>query len=147
MHLSTHFSLDELMFSQTAARNGIDNTPPQAVIERLESLCLDVLEPIRAHFGPVHITSGYRCLELNRRIGSKDTSQHTKGEAADIVTSSRPLAVCRWIEASGLPFHQLIHEFGRWTHVSIAPPGESPRRQTLTIDRLGTRSGLHEART
>lgn len=146
MHLSTHFELSEFVFSQTAARHGIDNAPPPEAIERLEELCQSVLEPVRAHFGPIRISSGYRCLELNRRIGSSDGSQHVRGEAADIQAGARPLAVCRWIEASDLPFHQLIHEFGGWTHVSIAPRGQQPRLQVLTIDRLGKRDGLHEAR-
>lgn len=146
MHLSTHFSLDEMVFSQTAARLGIDNTPSARELENLERLCMELLEPIRAHFGAVTVSSGYRCIALNRHIGSRDSSAHVDGRAADIVVNVRPLAVCHWIESSGLPFDQAIHEFGRWTHVAIAEPGQAPRRQLLTIDSLGTRHGLHEAR-
>lgn len=146
MHLSTHFTLEEMTFSDTATRLGIDNTPPLDAVDRLEELCQTLLEPIRARYGAVRVTSGYRCPDLNRLIGSKDSSQHTRGEAADIQCGARPLAVCRWLADSGMPFHQVIHEFGRWTHVSIAPRGESPRHQLLTIDKHGTRTGLHEIR-
>lgn len=147
MHLSTHFTLAELTFSQTAVRAGLDNTPAPPVVERLEELSQLLLEPVRMHFGPVRVTSGYRCLELNRRIGSKDTSQHIRGEAADILCAVRPLALCRWIADQRLPFHQLIHEYGAWCHVSIPPIGVVPGRVLLTVDRFGTRAGLHEVRT
>ena len=86
MNLSTHFSLAEFTKSQTAERKGIDNTPTQDHIERMKILCVSVLEPIRTEFDkPIMINSGYRSPDLCEAIGSKPTSQHAKGEAADIV--------------------------------------------------------------
>ncbi len=147
MKLSEHFSLSELTASDTAARFGIDNTPNDSETANLALLCEEVLEPLRATVGPIQVTSGFRCLTLNRRIGSKDTSHHTMGRAADIkVAGMKPLDVCELILSMGLPFEQVIHEFGSWTHVAIAPDGKAPKRQCLTIDRLGTRPGLHPAR-
>jgi hypothetical protein len=148
VHLSSNFTRAEFEFSDTAVRNGIDNHMPDALIPNAERLCQLVLEPVRRRFGQVRITSGYRCLPLNRMLKSKDTSQHTQGQAADIVIvqGSRPLTVADWIMNEGLPFDQVINEFGRWCHVSVAHDGKEPRRQALTIDKHGTREGLHEAR-
>lgn len=132
MHLSTHFELAEFVRSDLATRLGIENAASPTVIDRLEVLCTLLLEPIRKALGPVQITSGYRCTKLNKALGSTSTSQHIKGEAADIVIAGhRPIAVCRWIKASGLPFHKCIYE-GTWTHVSIAPAGTEPLRACYT---------------
>lgn len=149
MHLSQHFEAGEFEFSDTAIRNGIDNRIPHALIPNLERLCLTVLEPIRKRFGSVRITSGYRCPALNRLVKSKPTSHHVTGQAADfiIVNGSRPLTVCDWIKNEGLPFEQCIHEYNRWTHISVPLDGKEPKRELLTIDSLGTRPGLHEARS
>ena len=84
MQVSLNFSLGELTKSQTATRKGIDNTPSAEHQENLKSLCTNVLQPIRDHFSRVvTITSGYRSPELCTAIGSKSTSQHARGEAAD----------------------------------------------------------------
>lgn len=148
MKLSPHFLLEELTFSETAARLGIDNTPGEEEIGNLIILCDELLEPIRTTFGPVHINSGYRCLELNRRLGSKDTSAHVKGLAADFrINGISPLEVCKVASQMGLPYQQNIHEFGRWTHIAAAPHNQLPKRQVLTIDRKGTRVGLLAARS
>lgn len=152
MSLSAHFSLAELTASDTADRLGIDNTPSDDEVQNLALLCEEILEPLREKVGPIQVTSGFRCLVLNRRIGSNDTSHHTMGRAADIkVAGMKPLEVCELILSIGLPFEQLIHEFGTpsgggWTHVAIAPDGKAPKRQCLTIDKQGTRPGLHPAR-
>lgn len=148
MHLSTNYTRAEFEFSEYAIRHGIDNHAPDPLLESMERLCALILEPVRRRFGAVRITSGYRCLLLNRALGSKDTSQHLAGQAADIVVvnGSRPLTVADWIVNEGLPFDQVINEYGRWCHVSVAAAGKDPRREALTIDRLGTRPGLHEAR-
>ena len=145
MKLSPNFTLDEMTASDTAARRGLDNTPDDAAIRNLALLCDELLEPIRAAVGrPVTITSGYRAVMVNRAIGSNDRSQHTNGQACDFkVRGITPLDVCYMVEALDLPYDQLIHEFGQWVHVSIS---DTPRRQTLTIDRQGTRPGLHAAR-
>ena len=148
MHLSQHFELGEFVFSETAIRHSIDNAAPKDVIPNLERLCRDILEPVRKHFGPVRITSGYRCPALNKLVKSKPTSHHVTGQAADLIIlgGPRPLVVCDWIVNEGLPFEQVIAEFGRWTHVSIPLEGKNPKREELTIDAQGVRGGLHEAR-
>ena len=129
MRLSPNFTLAELERSQTALRLGLDNLAPREAVERLTALCVQVLQPIRDHFGPVHISSGYRGAALNARIGGSRRSQHMRGEAADIVIAGvTPIEVCRWIEGSAIDFDQLIYE-GDWTHVSYSP---QQRRQVLT---------------
>lgn len=139
MDLSPHFKLYELTKSATASRFGIDNTPPPEIIPALKLLCTEILEPIRAMAGrPITPNSGYRCLELNRALGSKDTSQHVKGQAVDIEVpgvSNYDLAVwCR----GNLEFDQLILEHytpgvpgSGWVHISLKESGN--RREVLTI--------------
>ena len=84
MKLSDHFSLSELTKSSTAERQGIANDPSEAEIENLILVCDNILEPVRNHYGiPFIPNSGFRCLELNRAIGSSDKSQHTMGKAVD----------------------------------------------------------------
>lgn len=121
MKLSRWFTLEEFTTSQTAERLGIDNTPNEAAIEAMRHLCVTVLDRVRDWFDrPVVISSGYRCLGLNRAIGSSDGSQHVKGEAADIVVPSRTLTeVFNYIAAS-LDYDQMIREFPPkgWIHVS-----------------------------
>ncbi len=98
-------------------------------INHLERLCQKVLQPIRDYSGPVHVSSGYRCPALNRRIGGSPRSQHCQSEAADIVIANvKPIEVYRWVVATGLPFDQLIEE-GNWTHISYT---DNPRGQVLT---------------
>ena len=126
--LSPHFSYDEMTRSQTAERNSIDNTPSNEQVDNLVALCENILESIRVHYKkPVTVTSGFRCLELNRKIGSTDRSQHTKGEAADFVVNGSPTVteVWRWIIDSDLDFDQVIQEFGRWIHVSFKKDGNN----------------------
>lgn len=142
MQLSTHFTLEELIASDTAARFGLDNTPNAEVVENLKRLCTLILEPLRdlVH-APVHINSGYRALEVNRKVGSKDTSQHVKGCAADVkVQGVTPDELIKVIIGAGLPYEQVIREFDRWVHVSVPNnPYTLPKRQELIIDHAGTR--------
>ena len=122
MQLTEHFTLEEMVLSQTAIRQGIDNTPDAGTIECLRLLCVNVLEPFRALIGqPLHVDSGYRSVALNAAIGGVSTSQHCKGQAADIVVSG--MTVDQLVEAArSLPqFDQLIHEFGSWMHISYNP--------------------------
>ena len=85
MKLTKHFTLEEFTRSSTAKARGIDNTVPEKLIPALRNLCVTVLEPLREQAKePVEISSGYRCPELNRVVGGKNTSQHMKGEACDI---------------------------------------------------------------
>lgn len=118
--LSDHFELGEFLRSQTAERHGIDMTPPKDVVRALKRLCTHILEPLRADLcRPIVISSGYRPPALNRLIGGADNSQHTKGEAADImIPGCNPVAVWNHVRASKLPYDQTIEEFGRWTHIS-----------------------------
>lgn len=140
-YLSPHFTLDELTHSEIASRKGLDNTPNDQEIANLIRLA-KMLEAIRAIFGrPIYINSGFRSKAVNDAVGSKDSSQHRLGCAADIrVQGMTPDEVCRKIIASGLAYDQLIREFDAWTHISV-PSYEidRPRRQALIIDAQGTR--------
>jgi hypothetical protein len=128
MKLSNNFSLQELTKSQTAERKGIDNTPSEEHQENLKSLCAAILQPVRDHFGHVvTVSSGYRSPELCTAIGSKTTSQHAKGEAADFEIfglSNKTLA--DYID-SELHYDQLILEYWNesdpnsgWVHCSFS---------------------------
>ena len=136
MQLSEHFSLEELAASETAARRGIDNTPPQALMPNLRALAQG-LELVRSalHNRPIHVNSGFRCLRLNSEVGGAKDSMHMRGLAADILCPQfgTPLDVCRAIAAAGIETDQIIHEFGKWCHVSFAAPGKRPRGELLTI--------------
>jgi len=127
IQLSPHFKLSEMIRSEIASREGIDNYPKdEAIIHNLKALCQNVLEPVRQHFGkPISPTSGYRCLTLNRLLKSKDTSQHVQGQAADFVVPgvSKSIAM-QWIR-DNLEYDQLIDEYGNggWIHVSYRANG------------------------
>jgi len=137
MKLSANFQLSELVKSQTAERKGIPNNPSPAHIDNLKNLCINVLQPIRSHFDcPVIVSSGYRSAELCIAIGSKPTSQHAEGKAADIeVVSVDNKELAQWIK-DNLEFDQLILEFYRsgepdssWVHVSW--DSDNNRNQSL----------------
>jgi zinc D-Ala-D-Ala carboxypeptidase len=137
MKLSANFQLSELVKSQVAERKGIPNNPSPAHIDNLKALCVNVLQPIRSHFdSPVIISSGYRSAELCIAIGSKPTSQHSEGKAADIeVVNVDNKELAEWIR-NNLEFDQLILEFYKegepdsgWIHVSWN--SDHNRSQTL----------------
>ncbi len=131
MKLSDHFALAEFVTSQTAARRGIDNTPPPEVLERLVGTA-QALEAVRSLLGkPLLISSGYRCPALNKAIGGAVGSAHVLGYAADFICPGfgDPLEVCQAIAASDLKFDQIIEE-GTWVHISFDP---RMRRQVLTM--------------
>lgn len=130
--LSEHFNLSEFEDSATAKKHGIKNHAPVEMYGRLITLCENVLEPVREHFGkPVKITSGYRCMKLNSLIGSKDDSQHVMCEAADIVIAGvEPLEIARFIHTH-LSYDQCIQEHNRWVHVSYTMR-RANREETLT---------------
>ena len=139
MKLSENFTLEELIRSNTAERMGIDNVPKdEKVVENLRSLCLEVLQPLRDYVGaPVHINSGYRCLELNMAVGGVKNSQHCRGEAADIriVSPKQGREWAAWIE-DNCRFDQMLLERNKsgavWLHVSCKRDA-SKNRQSFTI--------------
>jgi uncharacterized protein YcbK (DUF882 family) len=141
MQLSEHFTLKELTASDTAARLGIDNTPPVYVVENLKRLCA-LLEDVRHAVGkPIRISSGYRCHKVNHAVGSRDTSQHLQGCAADIKAQGVTVdELMKAIIGAGVKFDQLIREFDSWVHISIPnTPADKPRHSMLIIDHAGTR--------
>jgi len=148
MNLSNNFTLAELTVSDIGARNGWDNTPNASEIANLVRLA-EMLEQVREVLGkPIMVNSAFRSKQVNDGVGSRDTSQHRIGCAADIrVSGMNPDQVCRAVIAAKLPYDQIIREFynpetraGGWTHISIPNTKEmTPRRQALIIDRQGTR--------
>lgn len=131
MKLSEHFTLEEFTASPKAVALNIPNNPNGTQVDALSALCFNVLEPIRAHFKtPIHILSGFRCERLNQSVGGAPTSQHTKGEAADITLPSiKNCDVWQYIVDS-LNFDQviaekLVEDDGNkgWVHVSYHVPG------------------------
>ena len=135
MNLTEHFTLEEL--TATSHRQ-FDNTPNDAEMANLVKLA-EFLEQVKAALDgkPVMINSAFRSKQVNDSVGSKDTSQHRTGCAADFrVPGMTPDAVVRAIIAAGLPYDQIIREFDAWTHISIS---DKPRRQALIIDKQGTR--------
>lgn len=135
MQLTEHFTLSEFVRSETAENKHIDNTPTAVVVDNLRALCRNVLEPARMAFGePIYITSGYRCPALNKAVGGKPTSQHLRGEAADLqVKGVRNLKrLYNAILDHGV-FDQLLYESNKagakWVHVSYASYGN--RRQAI----------------
>lgn len=130
MNLSPHFTVAELVESQTATRKNIDNTPAPAVIANLTRIAA-LLEQVRVLVGaPLTVSSGYRSPALNRAIGGAASSAHVLGLAADISTSKlAPRALAQLIEKSGIVFDQLIYE-GTWVHIGLSTG--VPRNQVLT---------------
>ena len=143
MNLTEHFTLDELTSSETAERNGWDNTPSENELENLRRLA-SFLEEVKTALGgkPIMVSSGYRGKQVNDSVGSKDTSQNRVG--CDVYFRVPQLTqdhVVRTIIAAGLPYDQVIREFDRWTHISIPnTPDAKPRKQALIIDKTGTRA-------
>lgn len=123
MKLTENFTLEELTFSQTAARKGIDNEPSEAVKRNLETLAKG-LERVRAILlAPLHISSGYRSYTLNKAVGGSAKSAHLDGYAADFTAPSfgSPEAIVRTLKRhGGLEFDQIIME-GTWVHISFDP--------------------------
>ena len=140
--LTANFSLEELTRSEAADRNGWDNTPNAQEIENLKRLAA-LLQQVKTAVGgkPVMINSGFRSKQVNDSVGSKDTSQHRLGCAADIrVPGMKPREVGEACIAAGVPFDQIILEFDSWTHVSVPnTPEFKPRNSRLIIDKQGTR--------
>jgi hypothetical protein len=130
-----YFTITELCRSEEASRRKIDNTPPPEAESALTSLIENLLDPVRRCWGePLTVNSGYRCPELNKAVEGAETSQHLRGEAADITVGSPEgnRRLFELIEGSDLPFDQLIDERGyRWLHLSYRHTGN--RRQILHL--------------
>ena len=137
--MTPHFTLAELTHTDHRELENIPNETELANIQRLA----EFLENLKIVLGgkPIMVNSAFRSKAVNDAVGSKDTSQHRIGCAADLrVPSMTPDAVVRAIIASDLPYDQVIREFDRWTHVSIPnEPARAPRKQALIIDKQGTR--------
>ena len=138
MNLTANFTLEELTKSETALRHDMDNTPGEAEIANLTALAQNVLQPVRDHFGKgVKVNSGFRHPEVNAKVGGSKTSDHCKGQAADIEIPGVPNAdLAKWI-TENLDFTQVILEFytpgisdSGWVHVSYDP--QNLKKQVLT---------------
>jgi putative chitinase len=139
MNLSEHFTLDELTHTD---HREFDNTPNATEMANLIRLAV-FLEEVKSVIGgkPIMVNSAFRSKAVNDAVGSKDSSQHRIGCAADIrVPGMTPDEVVRALIAAGIGYDQIIREFDRWTHISVTNQvGQIPRRQALIIDKAGTR--------
>jgi zinc D-Ala-D-Ala carboxypeptidase len=134
--MTPHFSLAELTHTD---HRSLDNTPNAQELANLQRLA-EFLETVKSALGgkPIMINSAFRSKAVNDAVGSKDTSQHRQGLAADFrVPGMAPDAVVRAIISAKLPFDQIIREYDAWTHISIS---DKPRRQALIIDKASTRT-------
>lgn len=130
MQLSEHFTLDEATYSETAVRMHIDNQPSLVQLENMKHAAA-CLEPLRAATGPLRINSWLRLPDVNVAVGGSKVSSHMDGWAIDVSsTKMTPIELCHKVEELGIKFDQMIHEFGRWMHISFAP---EMRQQKLTI--------------
>lgn len=127
-----YFTIKELCKSQVAKEFGIDNTPNQEVVNNLELLVDNILDPLREAYGrPVYVNSGYRSLALNKKVGGSKNSQHMKGLAADITAGSPSKNKQLFTLLTNLPYDQLIDEKDfSWIHVSYS---DNPRKQILHL--------------
>ena len=139
MNLTPNFTLEELTHTD---HREFDNTPNESELNNLKRLA-EFLEKVKTVLGgkPIMVNSAFRSKQVNDAVGSKDTSQHRVGCAADIrVPGMTPDEVVKAIIASPLGFDQVIREFDRWTHISVPNVvGAAPRKSKLIIDKSGTR--------
>jgi hypothetical protein len=137
--MTPHFTLAELTHTD---HREFDNTPNEAELANLKRLA-EFLEQVKTVLGgkPIMVNSAFRSKQVNDAVGSKDTSQHRIGCAADFrVPAMTPDQVVKAIIAAKLPYQQIIREFDAWTHISIPnTPNAKPRKQALIIDKSGTR--------
>lgn len=135
MNQPKYFTLKEMINSNTAKSKGIDNTPTWSVVLNLLELVQNVLDPIReAYKKPITVNSGYRCIELNRAVGSKDNSQHILGLAADITVGSREAnkQLFEFIQSNIKEWDQLINENNyQWIHISYNK--NNNRKQVISL--------------
>jgi hypothetical protein len=130
MNLSPHFTLEEATFSETAIRLGINNQPSAQQLANMVSAAAQ-LEAVRAFSGPLRVNSWLRLPEVNVAVGGARASSHMDGWAIDCSsTTHTPYQLCQMVKSAGIKFDQMIHEYGRWMHISFAP---EMRQQELTI--------------
>jgi len=132
MRLTRNYSLEQLIYSETAERERIDNTPGTDIIKNLRRLAKG-LEQVQALTGfPLELSSAYRCPKLNARVGGAKTSQHTLGQAADFTCAEfgPPMEIIKAIRDADIEFDQCILEYARWVHISFS---KIPRGKVLTI--------------
>jgi hypothetical protein len=151
MQLSENLSLAEMISSDSAKRKGIDNHPNPQQTENLQLLANKIFQPIRDHFkNPIHISSGFRSIALNKSIGGASSSQHCKGEAMDIDMDGTGITnaqVFFWIK-DNLNFDQLIWEFGNnnnpdWVHVSYSSNGKQRKQILKATNENGKKSYIN----
>ena len=142
MNLSPNFTLEELTHSEVAERKNLDNTPNATEVANLTRLAA-LLEQVRSLLNkPILVNSAFRSKPVNDSVGSRDSSQHRLGCAADIrVPGMTPKQVVEACIAANIGYDQIIEEFGSWTHISVPnSASDKPRRQALIIDKNGTRN-------
>lgn len=136
--ISAHFSLEEATASQTATRLNINNDLPIELMQNVKRAALGLeLTRKELNSNAIHVSSWYRCPELNKAVGSKPTSAHITGMAIDFTcpTYGSPERIVKVLKASGLTYDQLIVEYDAWVHISF----DGARKQCLVIDHNGTR--------
>jgi len=132
MNLSEHFTLEEATHSDTAIRMGLDNQPNIRQLENMKVTAAK-LEQVRTATGPLNVNSWLRLPEVNVAVGGSKVSSHMDGWAIDVSSSKlTPYELCQAVKKTGIKFDQIIHEFGKWMHISFAP---EMRQQELTIFR------------
>ena len=136
-----YFELSEFIVSDVAKRRGIDNTPSFAVVERLDNLVANILEPMRIAYGkPITVTSGYRCERLNKAVGGVNWSAHMRGDAADLTASDMAgfkKFVREWLVKNKIKFDQcIIEKSGKteWIHIGIVSSTGSQRGQLFSMN-------------
>jgi len=130
MNLSEHFTLEEATYSETAIRMHIDNQPDDRQLENMKSAAQQ-LEAVRYVTGALRVNSWLRLPDVNVAVGGSKVSSHMDGWAIDCSSSAHtPYALCQFVIKAGIKFDQIIHEYGRWMHISFAP---EMRQQSLTI--------------
>ena len=130
MNLSDHFSLDEATYSETAIRMGINNQPNEQQLANMKAAA-EKLEEVRNVTGALRVNSWLRLPDVNVAVGGSKVSSHMDGWAIDCSSSAHtPYEVCQLVLKTSIKFDQMIHEYGRWMHISFAP---EMRQQGLTI--------------
>lgn len=142
MKLSEHVSLEEFEFSQTAVKNGYNNSMNEEQIECAKALCENIFEPVRKFRGKaISLSSGFRGSQLNKAVGGSSSSQHCKGQAIDVKLTVKEFHLIK----DNLDFDQLIWEFGtkeapQWVHVSYDKNKTKQRGQVLRALKVGGRT-------